>query len=94
METLEQQIWKFVLNDIGINIIEMPALEVEVLSAQLQDGKICLWAKVYPESSRGRFKFEVVGTGWMMDSEKKREYIDTVQLPNGLVFHVFELSEE
>lgn len=80
-----KQIWKF---DIGSDaLIELP-LGAEILSAQIQRGSPVLWAKVDPGESKKVRRLHVAGTGHDLPDDLG-EFIDTFQLENGLVFHLF-----
>lgn len=80
-------IWKFTLATIGIQILNMPT-EAEILTVQMQDNAICLWARVDPANGVTQRMLEIFGTGHKMDNAP-RAYIATVQVP-GLVWHIYE----
>lgn len=79
-------IWKFGV-EVGVGqVVPMPD-GAHILSAQMQDDKICIWANVEPNrSNRGRV-VHVVGTGWDLDHSGL--YVGTVQA-GPLVWHVFD----
>lgn len=80
-------IWKYELAIIDEQTIEMPAGAV-ILTVQVQDGKLCLWAKVNTvHLVKTKRKIAVVGTGNSFDGIGA--YIGTAQLGPG-VWHVFE----
>lgn len=81
------RVWKYLLLFTGQNTIEMP-IGSQVLSTQLQDGKICLWVKTPDETFEEQRSFYVLGTGWEIPDECK-DFIGTVQ-DRGFVWHVFE----
>lgn len=64
-----------------------------------QDGKLVLWTENYlNDKNNVTISFVVVGTGWeyvkCIDGTYLK-YIDTVQMSDGLVWHVFaRLSEQ
>jgi hypothetical protein len=63
----------------------------EILSVQVQNGTPVLWALVDTDNAKDKITLAIIGTGnpfWPIDYL----YIDTFQLSNGLVFHVFEVS--
>ncbi len=65
-----------------------------ILSAQVQQGKVCLWAEVdYDELYLAEPRhIRIHGTGHPVTESLR--FIDTVQLSGGkLVFHVFEVLE-
>lgn len=84
-------IWKFELTLAGRQYTEMPA-GAEVLSADMQDGKLCIWAIVDPSATKERRYFEVYGTGTYMNPDSNLRFIGTVQEPP-FVWHVFELNQ-
>ena len=93
MENNDKTIWKYELDwDTDIQTIEIPK-EGEILSCQVQNGKICLWVKINPEEDKVDRFIEIVGTGNPMFEtfNVKRVFIDTIQFPTlNLVFHIFE----
>ena len=88
---MDNQIWKFPLETIDIQEIEMPS-SFEVLTIQTQSGIPCIWAMVNPDAPKVKVKFEIFGTGHPFKQNGNRKYIGTYQLHNGaLVFHCFQL---
>lgn len=81
-------IHKYKLDITDFQNVSMPSLH-KVLSAQEQNGEICVWAWVNTETPSVNKIFAVFGTGNPVDIEGWR-FIDTVQMPNGLVWHVCE----
>lgn len=73
--------------------IRMPT-KSQVLDAQWQTthGEIMLWAVVDMEPAAAKVwrRFVIRGTGWQLDDHPGR-YVATVQCPDGLVWHVFEV---
>ena len=87
-------IWKFELETIGNQNIEMP-IGAEILTIQAQSEEPCLWALVNPEAKKELRIFEIFGTGHPIryDTGITRNFIGTYQLKDGgLVFHVFEYT--
>lgn len=85
-------IHKFPLEQRNINEVEMPE-GAEILSVQIQNGTLCLWAKVntdYPEEKRA---IRIIGTGNYINPCEPLVFITTYQF-EGLVFHVFEIPNE
>lgn len=80
-------VWKFQLRWTDQISVQMPE-SAKILSAQIQNGEICLWALVFPENTTESRRFRISGTGHPIT--EKVEFIDTVQV-DGLVFHVFEV---
>ena len=86
-------IYKYRLNIIGVQEIEMP-LNAQILSVQMQDRDITLWALVNTELRPVLRCFRVCGTGYdIRDKEHERlTHIGTVQSAS-FVLHVFERKE-
>lgn len=63
----------------------------EILSAKCQNNSLVLYAGVSAEEKELR-EIQIIGTGNPVysDLKTKRRFIDTVIMPNGLVWHVFE----
>lgn len=83
-------IWKFIID--GDGIIEIPHTH-RVLSVGEQDGRIIAWALVDANAPTIRKSLHVVGTGWKgwyLDGIMTKRFIGTVQMSDGLVWHVFE----
>jgi hypothetical protein len=67
---------------------------VEFLSAQLQNGKVTVWAIVDKEKENNVSEIFICGTGWSIGEDNKywfskENFINTVQDDWGLVWHVF-----
>lgn len=63
-----------------------------ILSIQMQGDTLCMWAEVETSApSTLMVKFRAFGTGHQLPEpvEWKGQFISTVQLPNGLVFHIY-----
>lgn len=81
-------IYKYTITIAEKQTINMPT-SAHVLSVQVQQGMICIWAVVSPSSLEGETEIYMYGTGHTMESNRK-SFIGTVQLDKGeLVFHVF-----
>jgi hypothetical protein len=88
---MNKTIWKFELETTDIQEKWLP-VGAEILCIQTQNGKPCIWAIVEPVNELELRKFEIFGTGFIMEEATNRKYIGTYQLGNGqLVFHCFEL---
>jgi hypothetical protein len=85
----KEAIWKYELEITGEQDIEMPA-GATILSVAGQNGKLCLWAYVFPDNPLERRRVEVHGTGNPM-KPRDRKFIGTVLL-GAFVWHVFEGS--
>lgn len=62
----------------------------EVLTVQMQQGLVTLWALVDEDQYEHPRQFDIYGTGWDIDSSTPHEYIGTVQ-DGDFVWHVFEI---
>lgn len=82
-------IWKFPLEIKDRQEIRMP-IGARILSVQLQNETMTLWAWVNPDAYHETRAFVIVGTGNEM-WDRVKTYIGTVQTHHGaLVWHVFE----
>lgn len=79
-------IHKYPLEITGEQQIDMPE-DSRILSVQVQDGKVCLWAMVDTETEKVKRNVRIFGTGSPVDLDGL-SYIGTVQ-QNYLVWHVF-----
>jgi hypothetical protein len=87
-----KEIWKFSIITRDRQLVSMPK-GAEIVSTQVQNGIICLWAFVDPNAEQEPTYIEVVGTGWQIPSHLSREnYIATVQ-DGQLVWHVFKVAK-
>ncbi len=83
-----EKIYKYVLEITDEQVITMPA-PLKILSAQIQDDQLCLWALVTPNAPMENLPVAIVGTGHPFDYIwEKWEYLNTVQ-DGPLVWHVF-----
>lgn len=85
-------IWKYPIDLTGFQVVLMPE-GAKILCVQIQNGKICLWARVDSNLAGQDRKILIRGTGQEYDVRFPyiEEYIGTVQHANGnLVWHVFE----
>jgi hypothetical protein len=83
-----REIWKFPLQIEHEQCLMMPT-NPEYLSAQFQNGQLCVWAMIEPDNLKRQYKFFIVGTGHKVP-DNVGAYIGTVQqLPHNLVWHVF-----
>lgn len=78
------KIFKYPLKITGKQSIKIPRNH-RILSVQVQDGILCVWAAVEPEGCTVFREFLIVGTGCDMPEE---EHIATVQ-DGHLVWHIF-----
>jgi hypothetical protein len=84
-------VYKYTLQARDDNAVSMP-VGATILSAQVQDGDIQIWALVDPDAKKETRYFGVAGTGHPIDDNFAGKFIGTVQMYQGaLVFHVFEV---
>lgn len=83
-------IWKYPLVIRGAQEIEMP-IGAQFLCVQVQQDKPCIWAQVDPDAGAAVYQVFLVGTGHEVETQvsKRARYLGTVQMPYGLVFHVY-----
>lgn len=82
-------IWKYQLEITDRQNVVMRE-GAQILTAQMQNGTLCLWAMLNPSAPRERREIEIIGTGNPAEAADRR-YIATVQMAGGaLVWHVFE----
>lgn len=88
-------IWKFPLEITDSQAVEMPQ-DARILSVQLQNDTVTLWAVVMPKKRRVNRLIRIAGTGHNIDDvvESMFAYLGTVQDGRGLVWHVFDTGEE
>ena len=63
-----------------------------ILSTKEQNGSLCVWALVdETQPSQDEWQFYIIGTGNPYTIPNYANYLDTVVMPYGLVWHVFYL---
>jgi hypothetical protein len=84
------RIWKWTLDLVDVQTIEVPA-GAKLLSVQVQQDKIQLWALCDENAPKEPRRIALYGTGNPMP-DNPSEYIATFQMYNGhLVLHAFEI---
>lgn len=88
---MKKEIWKYTFSDIYDETFQMPK-GAEILTVQIQDENICIWALINTLEDTENRSFEIYGTGHIIhcDMGIERKYINTFQIDNGLAFHLFE----
>lgn len=87
---MDKQIWKFNVKTEDTQSIEMP-VGAEILTVQMQGNYAFIWALVNTSAPRIKRKFEIFGTGHIVNNSVERRYIGTYQEMGGaLVWHLFE----
>lgn len=83
-------IWKFPLtpDESGRCVVSIPQIKT-YLGVGQQHGELVLWAAVDPNERRHDCKFLILGTGFEVPPTAAY-YRGTVQMPNGLVWHVMQ----
>lgn len=88
---MKKSIWKFPLKITDYQKVSMP-IGARVLSAQIQNGILCIWAIVDESVEKEEFEFEIFGTGNPYIEKRNHFYIGTFQLMDGkFVGHLFQL---
>jgi hypothetical protein len=83
------KIFKYKLKVTDMQVIALPAMH-QILSAQVQRGEICVWARVWEDTPLVSKWFYIFGTGHAIADGIPMDFIDTVQMHDGsLIFHVF-----
>jgi len=80
-------VYKYVLDTVDIQELEMPQ-GAGLLHVAMQYGKLCLWARIIPDSRTVKRRFRVAGTG---HPDVRGRYLGTIL--GQLVWHVFDLGE-
>lgn len=89
-------IWKFPLEVIGSQLIEVPAGSV-ILSVGNQRGTVCMWVVVDPSVEERESRcIEIHGTGHSFNNSsvpdgKSRKFLGTV-IVDPFVWHLFEIT--
>ena len=93
-----EKICKYELEIADEQKINIPAFS-RILSVQAQHDKLCLWAVVETEMPLSEIEILIVGTGnecpegcWDNPPIYNNKFLGTVQMHNGLVWHVFTRS--
>lgn len=88
---MSKKIYKYELEITDHQFVEMPVMS-RVLSAKEQNGKLCIWALVDPNMPMRKKNVQVIGTGNPIETNVSYhdwDFIDTVIMSYGLVWHVF-----
>lgn len=92
-------IYKYHLDRDHVHVKSRNAHVLEFLSVQIQHDEITLWALVDTEKPANYADIYVLGTGWDLGTKRepwltKANFVDTVQDPDGLVWHIFGVLPE
>lgn len=67
----------------------------KVISAGCQRDELVIWVFAPKLSERThRFQVSAIGTGWALDFDEVGEFVQTVQMPDGLVWHIFARDKD
>jgi len=91
-----KRVYKYPIDITDNQYVAMPK-NAQILTAQVQNGKPCLWALVDPNAKIEERTIRIAGTGHSISDEEacRLVYVATLQMHNGsLVFHVFEVKEK
>lgn len=87
-------IYKYLLPGLGEeSSVELPS-KMHICDINHQDGKLYMWACVDTTSPTVIRKVMVLGTGWEIDNPGQLQFLRTVHIPNGYVYHVFAVHDE
>jgi len=87
----ERTIWKYPIRIDDEVVISMPS-GAAILTVQVQNDEVCLWASVDPSARLERRRIAIYGTG---NPVRAACYISTFQTHGGAgVWHAFDLGEE
>lgn len=87
------KIFKYTLEIVPYQTINIPCVNDKILSVQMQNGKICMWIPVLPGSDPTPHTFILVGTGDNVPEGDSVHYVGTVQVDE-FVFHIFNVQEK
>ena len=65
-------------------------LGAQILSIQAQNNTLMLWAMVDPDQVAQSVVLQILGTGNPAQVSHRAKHIETVQMPTGLVWHIFK----
>lgn len=80
-----KRIWKYPLKLTPMQVIDVPT-PCKVLSAQIQNGEICLWI-IHEGGDLVQLDIYIVGTGHVVSPEAE-SHLGTIQ-QDGFVWHIF-----
>jgi len=84
-----ERIFKYPLKTDFSQNIKMPKVS-KILSIQIQNNKPVLWALVDDNVDKETIVIKLYTTGGDATSAFREEYLGTVKMHNGLVFHYFK----
>lgn len=85
-----KRIFKYHVGTNGVSRVRLP-IDAKVLSTNVQDGKVQIWAEVDDEAALEDRHFIVYGTGHEMLDTEHQVYVGTI-FDNPFVWHVYEYT--
>lgn len=82
----------FPIDVTNISEIEMPE-GIRVCDVHHQGDYLYVWALTEVDAPLKTYRFVVYGTGWKIDNTEYLNFLKTVHMPNGLVWHVFWIKD-
>lgn len=89
---MSRAIWKFPFEVTDrLEVLFMPE-GAEILSIQIQNSKVCIWAVCDERAPKVERRFHIYGTGHSLpENLRVSDHIGTIQVA-GFVWHVFEVK--
>ena len=89
---MNKQIWKYQLTLSAADNVHIMPKNRRILKIAKQDNGIFMWVLVDPKNEHYEYRFSIFGTGWQLPDtiESEYEYLDTIVMDSGLVWHIFE----
>jgi hypothetical protein len=82
-------IYKYILKHAGHQTVDLP-FPFTILRTGEQHGNLCIWVHHDPDAPKKQHDLHMFGTGETIpDRFTHRDFIDTVQMSNGMVWHLF-----
>lgn len=92
------EIWKFPIIDTewraAVTYHILMPVGAEILSVQLQNGNVVVWAVVQTDAALEKRNFQFFYTGeeiFTPPAQSVRRFLATIQLSDGIVLHAFEV---
>jgi hypothetical protein len=74
----------------GVITVNLPK-NSHICEIHNQGDNICLWVALCDVEELEERHFRIYGTGHKIENMEKMRFYTTVHMPNGLVWHIFEL---
>ena len=85
-----QTVYKYEMSPLIVQVIEIPSGGV-CRHVGEQNGNICLWVEVDTDRPMLDRTLRIVGTGHPLPKDEELDFLGTVPMANGLVFHIYEV---